>query len=536
MINTMGLHWDPRKLKETVSLAVQSNRSRRHLEVVATETLLVIQLHCQPISVSSKNWLYDKEIIPSQIKVHLLALINRQVLSDRNLSASPKKTSVIEDKLSGVEIGTGSDRSITPNSVGETLPESPIEFPGEISQNLSSAKRSAIYPTKRELADHPLVNTKLAKEAPAISQRIDPYGNPLRSLFMAVPALQNKVDVRLNDTSSLGPSYLDELDSMRLRLKSNSLLLFTISSSVVILVYTLCLFIYLKSRKHEAAGSKETHKQPVRTTKSQRDTKLPHQVGNISEPFNLQMAPATRTRLNMMLGMSTRRSSRIDAGSRPCKQVGTRSVRPHSKKWPDQRPSSSFKHNHEPLKRPDRSRQCCSEDTISGGPCDADCGLSGKTQTPHRSHIAYGTINVVRAIQQAATLARSRLRNSRYHSSLNVIPETDSEHLQTLPRKNLTNLGGLLNQNCQDQREQTQPVKTISPEQFNSLVQNAMSRDCSHNLKKIYKQPTATLFSNPHELVSTGPPVSRSRILRQVKQDNFYKEHSRQSNSNSNNA
>lgn len=525
MINTMGLQWDPRKLKETVSLAVQSNRSRKHLDVVATETLLVIQLHCQPISISSKNWLYDEETIPSQIKVHLLALINRQVLDDRTLHAASRKALAKEDKFNQVEIGAGSDKNTTSNEIGGIPLESHIEIPGEVSQNLSSSKRSAIYPTKRELADHLSANTRSAKETPAISQRIDPPGNLLKSLFLAVPALQDKVDVKPNDTSSLGLSYLNELDSMRLRLKSNSLLLFTVSSSMVILVYTLCLFIYLKSRRHRATASKETHKQSARKTRSQREAKFPQQVGNISEPFNLQMAPATRTRLNMMLGMSTGRSSRVDPNSRPSKRASTRSARSHSKKWPNHGLTSSFTHNREPLGRPDRGYQCCAEDTSPGGPCNAG---RGKAQTAHKSHIAYGTINVVRAIQQAATLARSRLRNSRYHSSLNVIPETDSEHSQSLPRKNMTNLGGLLNQ---DRQDQAQSVKTISPERFNSLVQNAMSRDCSHNLKKIFKQPTATLFSNPHELVSTGPPVSRSRILRQVKQENFHKKHSRQPNS-----
>lgn len=518
-INTIGLHWDVNKLKETVSLAVQSNRSRKQLQVITDETLLVTQLHCQP---TSKNWLYDEEISSPPLKIHLLALINRQMAtSDKTSSAVARKQSMKENRLGQVESSSDNAKS-NAVSTNEIPPESHIDFPGGVTQSGSLLKGSSTSPSKREVINHAssISTAKPVKELPVISPRID-LSNPLKSNFVAVPTIQNKIDVKFNDTSLLGPSYLSELDSIRLRLKSNSLVFFTFSSSIVILIYTLCLFIYLKSRRHKSTSPNEAHKHthsnnlPTKKT-SQEETHFEQVANNISQPFNLQMPPATRTRLNMMLGMSVGRNSMEDAHHK--RQKHKRLVRSHPIESFESKLASSSSHNHEFLERPDQSAHCRLEKDIYG-----EIGGS-QDHRSHRGHLAYGTINVVRAIQQAATLARSRIRNSRYHPNLNVIPETDVEHHQSLPQKNY--LSSFLGQNNQHQYHQPLSADTISPEQFNSLVQNAMNRDCSHNMRKVCNQIDSTLFSKPDGLVTTGPPVSRSRILRKVKQENLYEEHS----------
>lgn len=514
LINTIGLHWDANKLKETVSFAVQSNRSRKQIEVIADETLLVIQLHCQP---TSKRWLYDEEPLSPPLKIHLLALINRQKPGDKAADAVTKKSYMKESKLGHGDSSGADDKSQTDLSINEIPPESHIDFPRGVTR--SASRRSSTFPNKREIM-HPTgppTTAKPVNEAPVINPRIDIL-NPLKSNFVAVPTFQNKIDFKFNDTSLLATSYLSELDSMRNKLKSNSLLFFTFSSSVVILIYTLCLFIYLRSRRHKSTSSIETQKDPQNNNQpgraiSQTEAQ-PENLANISQPFNLQMPPATRTRLNMMLGIRSDRNSRDNAHSRRPKRV--RLAKSQPKESSDFELTYSSINNHELLEQPDRGTYCRYDKNIYGEFCGSD-------SRSHRSHLAYGTINVVRAIQQAATLAKSRLRNSRYHPNLNVIPELDVEDHQSIPERNY--LSSFLGQNNQHQYHQPLESEAISPGHFNSLVQNAMTRDCSHNMKKVYNQTATTLFSKPDGLATSEPPVSRSRILSKVKQGNVYEEH-----------
>lgn len=527
-INTLGLQWNIEKSKETVSLAVQSNRNKRHLEVLTAETLLVIQLHCQRVNFSSENWLYDYEMPLSPNKVHLLALINRQVTGEQTTRQSTIRE---RDQLNQVGLGSSRRDRDVPKILGSTLAESQNDYPGRRNSSngggSSSGKR--LPSTKREIMDYSLSTMRPTKELPGISQRIDLSRDISRGLSIAVLANQNKSDAnKPNDVSLLGPTYLTELDSMRIRLKSSSILLFTISSSIIILIYTLCLFIYLKSRRRNAKASNESShkrsqsikKRSARTVEAafRKEAKSDH-VQDISEPFNLQMSPATRTRLNMILG----RGSTIVANSVRFNPTSLQSTRgSHVRDTANQDNLVAFDNNHV---QPQREAQFELEGAgYTESSCRVDHKAHKKSRTATKSHLAHGSVNVVRAIQQAATLARSRLRNSRYHPNLNVIPETDVEHLQSLPRSDLNYSNGLFIRNNLDQCHQ---ADTISTEQFNSLVQDAMSRDCSHIIKKIYQEPTKTLFSKPCGLATKCPSVSRSRILHQLKQENVYEEHNR---------
>lgn len=194
--------------------------------------------------------------------------------------------------------------------------------------------------------------------------------------------LPDKVLYKLSNSSQqnrtlsrVGPTYTTDSDAgSSLRFTTSELVFVTVSWLSVVLLYTFCLLIYIRSTSKTRMSNK-SNKRTARQVQSE--------IQHISQPFNLQMSDATKTRLNMMLRQST-----VHGGA----------------SFPNQA-------DHKLIKlRGDQLRQ---------------------SKHSNGNNIAHNTLNAVRALRLAAAdLARSKLRQIRYRPNLMAIPEVDNDHIE----------------------------------------------------------------------------------------------------------
>lgn len=287
---------------------------------------------------------------------------------------------------------------------------------------------------------------------------------------------------------------------LRARLVGGNILLLAISLSFVVFTYALCLLIYYKRRYKSLKKVQSGNILGLIQRKSLKEKKL----SNISEPFNLQMSPATRTRLNIMLKMIPPKEKRITS-----KSVRTaKTILRQNEKGKISSIEVENIYNYSNLDQLDDGNSHLYERVK---PRDPKNELYNQ-----RSNKA---ARISRSSNEAAG-RKGRNRKVRYHPNLVSIPESEQErHTQkddVSSRDNVNLLNRILNLESGGGLKD----EIISEDQFNALVKNAMSQTCSHLVQRMHDNMSQTLFSKP---IGDGNldenPVSRSRILKQSKQD-----------------
>lgn len=452
-------------------------RSQPQQQIVTHETLLVNELICLVQSANSSA-APDQRQQQQFVRMNLLALINRDSPAAAQTAIPPAPPPLTT--------------TATPSA-----PQASTEPTAHLPQTTNQAKRAVQQVT----------------EPTESIQRMDhSVATPPPVLF----GLGSPNQLGSGDQGSSFQRFLqfnsNELDSLKLKLKSNSLLMFTVTSCFVILTYTLCLLIYLKSRQR-SRGPRGGLGQANRTSET---TGNQQAAMNISSPFNLQMPSATRTRLNMMLGSGAGAALERQPKRRKAKRNRADHLQADPQLLDNSSASSSlaFVQSADVLGLP-KSLPNYHVRFANNVPSSRHLNYAGQLQG--QAHASYGSVNVVRAaIREAATMARTKFRASSFKPNLNVIPETDLEHLhqQTSPIQELFVNFSQEYYDGDDDDEPNNNSTCISLEQIDSLVQEAMSRECSHIAEEVYNNLDSyqgTLFAKPRER-----PVSRSKILQQV--------------------
>lgn len=489
-IASAELFWDSFKQREVISFTLESNKDRIRDDVSQRETLIFFEMACFHSASSTSN--SESKFLR---KIHLLLLLNRDIIPHLSVPKQAVETSSLPtlnplqmninlNQTKPIKIDNSQNKRATQSSSNKSA----------INENFISFQNKEIESRIDLMGDTIKVNSRNSTESFANN------GQPARF----APGLVN----------------LKELDSIRMRLKTNSFLILTVVSSFVILTYTLCLLIYLKTRKSREKHS-EIRGNRIMKTKSQKPKQL---ALDISQPFNLQMEPETRIRLENLLNVRSKCSS-IDSGECYFEQDQQ-----------SQNVYSELNDRHElvkPHRRSTTSKYChYFERENDHKPCQCDYNSyldQSFVPSQNQANFAYyGTLNVMRAIRQAATLARYRIRNTRYQPNLKVIPESDYEQTQTqtLNRSNLEHCEQLLNDSTNE--------LSIKADQIETLLYNAMKSKCCHFTEKAHKrkkrhknnQANTTLFSRPNKCSDSavgaeleGDAVSRSRIIRYVQSD-----------------
>jgi len=483
----MDLNRDIAQGRDIISIAIQSNRPKRNEQIIRRETLIVSEMLCHWDQAANGTSDRSTKLVE---RIHLIVLINREPspeASNQTRSTGSNGTKEV-DQVGGSKSDTKAAETITTSAqskraVGVLISVGHGEF------------RAPSNPT-------------------ATYSRSDSFLSPTARVPTTLrdPILKNEPETRSDSNSPRlfkeSISFPNELDSVRLRLRSNSLLMLTVSASFVILTYTLCLLIYLKSRQKFRSKGSKVEVRPVRSdivasntfSSSQKQRSL-----NISQPFNLQMPPATRARLDVMLAHNCR-TKRLSCRQREIARPGKSEAERRSRA---RRPVASSRRETRQTARRLVNRNPKIE------PRDSDTAQHRHILYPvtssHKVVHTDGTLSVVRAIRYAATLARSRLQVARYRPNLNVIVESDLEHLQT-SMKSFEMLPDASNQNKPPLRK-----NSITDDHYESLVKDALSRKCSHVARRMHDAQTETLFSRPTDTPnSSSSQISRSRILRQL--------------------
>lgn len=472
-------------------------RTRGQQEIVTRETLLVSELICSNNSSSA-----DNEDQRQAFKINLLALINRDSAATAASSPQATQASTIASPTTTAPAQVASEQ---PQTTGQSRRAILVDS----ASTLSSFETPTQTSSKRNSSMSTGAFTPKLGSTESINQRMDHLAPTNSVLFQ----LNHQDQHQSNSFQRFLQFNSNEFDSLKLKLKSNSLLMFTVTSCFVILTYTLCLLIYLRSRQRSRAAQTQRQQQPLQKPGTKGDLQQqqpPTGLMDISGPFNLQMPSATRTRLNMMLGSSA-------ANNR------------HHKRRKTKRRSSNSPAADDGMSCDGRySNIGCLVQSAEFGPPKGipnyHVRFANNVSNRHLSYddlqnANYGSVNVVRAIREAATMAKTKFRTSSFKPNLNVIPETDLEHLQQASpiQEFFVDFS-----HEYDDDELNNNNTCISLEQIDSLVQEAMSRECSHIVEKVYNDSyQETLFSKPKER-----PVSRSKILQQVstKRENIYEE------------
>lgn len=502
-IDGAELHWDNSKQKEVVSFILESNRARGEDDVSLTETLVVIEMSCFHPSAPDSNSSESKFLR----KIHLLALLNRDIISRKN---------IIKPKVElNPQPASGSDIPIKERQKPLPVTITAINF------NQSEPVEVDSFQIKQVTQNY--ANKTILNEfdttffPPRIDNRIDLSGETVKNSIanhrhISGPATNGSLPARFTP----GLVNLKDLDSISMRLKSNSFLILTVSCSFVILTYTLCLLIYLKTRKN--------HNRKLGAKSSRTGNDQQQFATVISHPYNLQMPSDTQNRLENLLNARGKTSSGTSGGPHYYQEQHT--LPNHYTELDDQHKLVGVKSCCETMSS--RPFQRCSFRTdYKTCQCERSCYFREPyIQTQNQPNFAYyGTLTVMRAIRKAACLARYRMRNSRYQPNLKVIPESDYEQTQTLGRGNLEHCEQLLN------GPNGSPL-SMRDDQIEALLYNAMMSKCSHIVERAHKrkrecniqQTGATLFARPIDSadsnetpeIETGP-ISRSQIIRNLK-------------------
>lgn len=439
LISSLSSNLNPKSGREMVSLVVVPSKRQTRRQVVSDgEMLLISELRCRPNSTESSYQI-----------VRLVTLINRDLPeSNAQFNAPPD-----------------------------------VDTPSDVANvTLSDARPARGASPDSEVGSHS-------------ERRADFYLSPQSDTSWSIKDQRNASSSRqlsstgLNRTlDKLGPIYTTDTDLGSLRFSTSEIAALVLCWLLVVLAYTCCLLIFIKS----SSKPRDKSISAVRRNKVESGS---HKALNISHPYNLQMSDATRTRLDMMLRLQARQSLNESANDQFL-QTGQLSVllgdefaRRGGHKFNSQQLS--------PLQDSSNVEYQCSTDGQS-------------------SNFAYNTIDAVRALRCAASrLAKSRLR---YHPNLVAIPEADNEQVQSPSSPNVEADHGSL---C----EQVSAINHLD-----TLVQNALSCQCSHmvpNMKSFApsSQHVETLFSRPttFEPERQGGRVSRSDILGHIKgKDSYY--------------
>lgn len=248
------------------------------------------------------------------------------------------------------------------------------------------------------------------------------------------------------------------------QLASGNFILVVALASCFVVLYFICLVAHLKGCNF--------------TNRNKRDLKRPFggqsQSSVISEPFNLRMAPATRTRLELMFRRKGNRHAKVR----------------------DNRQAAG-------CHRPKLTEQDASHGRHNDYSCCGSTGCIGYQEDQLLP--SYCTLKMVRALRRASYLYG---RKSSYTNCLKVIPESE---LECLPSD--TGTGFRNNPSQSDSNDY------VTCDQFDVLVRDAMSQSCSHSFGRpaedtIATTTTKTLLSRPVDCDSeTLNKVSRESIL-----------------------
>lgn len=504
--------------RELISLNILPKGSANKSDEQAKETLVLNELTCR----SSATLYQQEQVINNRLTVYLLTLINRTNLTVPATVAKQEMQARQQE-----------EEQQTAKQEMDLAPESSIDHP---------SGRTATWPTRRRA-----IESKPAKEQTKETPNdrsiapSDLIGSAPNLTTNSRPTIANNETHRshrqhlLHSVSSnfIGPSYMVDLDSIGFKLRSSSLLILAFSSLLVIFVYTLCLLVYLRrSTRRSKCANSSPKQEPGKASGKKPDSNCEL---DISAPFNLQMPSATRTRLEMML--KSRRKQRAAYKSTTDRVHGQARG---SKMNPDELNRSKWTRGE--LKLLDVSHSATSDDEHLNPKLDKAQWFQ---QRPFR-WTAYGTLTAVR--QAAANLTRSsRLHNTRYRPNLNVIMESDLENTDQQTHLKALEVRSFEQTKCSRKeksyranvrREQTSGhhrSNQLSQDSYlASLIQDAMSLECTH----VFDRSTynhETLFSRPLEqskmifntnddgptTLRTFDPVSRSRILRHVKQQDY---------------
>lgn len=527
-IASLEISWDDKLGREVVSIDIRppiaSNKTTTttttRQRIYTNETLVVSELSCRSSSaLDSVAWTG---------KIHLLALMNREVSRLATKSTSGKAPNAT------------SKRDIIRTAPSASAADDDRPQADESQNSIDVERRSSEGLVGSSSSFHQSASNQSS------SFMVDGGGGGATNQL----ASGNKW-TDLNQKQQLPHATDGGLgESIRMRLKSSGFLLFTVSSSFVILAYTLCLLIYLKSRKKPIGGasSRRSRRPPAQRPSERAPDEQPAPPMCISEPFNLQMPEPTRTRLEMMLRANKRNGAPADVAPNKADQLllldteaaaGDRQRERRAKKRHRRAAASVM------MACPAAGFSCGQSAAVA--PTQATVGSSfvgkqqlmepvyhlaggGAANCPLDSDLGYGTLQVVRAIRQAAAVARFRLRSSRYEPNLNVIHESDLEHLQQLAaaannqmEEKRCRFAAATAADDADQNDQFfgRPEDTTC--QLDHLVRDALNLECSHFIERI-QQPSATLLSRPIDMnsncsPSSGEQVSRSGIIKLVKQN-----------------
>lgn len=578
-VNSLEISWSNKLAgRELISIDIQaatvSDRTRNKTttqkqRIYANETLLVTELSCRSSSNNSDLQLG---------KIHLLALINRELggqaangrpaskLAPANIIKDPEqplrdgKTQSATTKREAIgqqqtpqtffksPSASSTESSVPASNRGDDDDDNKVggRQPADESQNSieTDIDRSSDQETSSNFFPSALGNQ--SSSLLTNSLQIDGRRNLLASGF------NNQFNRQQVGSARALPDGLGE--SIRERLKSSSLLLFTVSSSLVILAYTLCLLVYLKGRRksptttiarsrRSSSSAAAAASLPVQAEQQQQQQTESSQM-RISAPYNLQMPEPTRTRLEMMLRTDKRKHpdaahyhQQPDSCLEPTSGARRSKKRHRSVDAPRAHMDQQMIHS--------RARNSL-ESFVGRQAAEANIEEPVVYYAPHpnvdnfsysTSDFGYGTLQVVRAIRQAAAVARLKLRSSRYEPNLNVIHESDLEHLQQNAAAVNSNYAPVIaaapfpfaaTKHCRfaDQEENFSQTGGVACSEIDHLVQDSLKLECSHFIERM-RLPSATLFSKPtkehsHVVGSQtaigGDQVSRSGILKLVKQ------------------